>query len=198
MCKRCSLWLCVFAVGLIAISPGFSAMTDGLVGLWLFDEGSGQTASDSSGNGYHGALMGNASWESNGKSGSALSTDGTEGYVEIPDDPAFEFDGNFTIACWVQNQDPLPDHSSFVTKGYDKGLAFEGVGYGDSYLLDPLGEIVVRSQRHVECMITARIDVGSPLKDKPFFSKAASHSRESAKALGPLLMQVLDEIESRK
>jgi len=85
-----------------------------------------------------------------------------------------------------------------VTKGYDKGLAFEGVGYGDSYLLDPLGEIVVRSQRHVECMITAKIDISSPLKDKPFFRKAGSDSRESAKALGPLLMQILDEIEPQK
>ncbi|UCG57061.1 MAG: carbon-nitrogen hydrolase family protein [Phycisphaerales bacterium] len=85
-----------------------------------------------------------------------------------------------------------------VTKGYDKGLAFEGVGYGDSYLLDPLGEIVVRSQRHVECMITARIDVGSSLREKPFFDKAGSDSLKSAKALGPLLMQILDEIESQK
>ena len=85
-----------------------------------------------------------------------------------------------------------------VTKGYDKGLAFEGVGYGDSYLLDPLGEIVVRSQRHVECMITAKIDVSSSLKEKPFFQKAGSDSLKSAKALGPLLMQILDEIESQK
>ena len=85
-----------------------------------------------------------------------------------------------------------------VTKGYDKGLAFEGVGYGDSYLLDPLGEIVVRSQRHVECMISAKIDVDSSLKDKPFFSEAGSDSRKSAKALGSLLMQVLYETESQK
>lgn len=119
MYKGYFLWLCVFAIGLIVISPGFSAMTDGLVGLWLFDEGSGQTAVDSSGNGYDGALMGSASW-AGGKFNSALSTDGAEGYVEIADDPAFEFAGDFTIACWVQNQDPPPDNSSFVTKGYSR------------------------------------------------------------------------------
>jgi len=85
-----------------------------------------------------------------------------------------------------------------VTKGYDKGLAFEGVGYGDSYLLDPLGEIVARGQRHVECVISARIDIGSSLKEKPFFSMPGHESRKSAKALGPLLMQIVDEIESQK
>jgi len=120
MHRRCFFWVCVLAVSLIAISPGFSAKTDGLIGLWLFDEGSGQAAADSSGNGYHGELMGNASWDSNGKFDSALSTDGTEAYVEIADNPAFELGGDFTIACWIQNQDPLPDHSSFVTKGYHR------------------------------------------------------------------------------
>ena len=118
MYKRGFLWMCVLAVGLITISPGFSAMTDGLVGLWLFDESSGQVAIDSSGNGHHGEYVGSASPDGNGQFGTALSTDGVEGYVEVPDDPAFEFAGDFTIACWVQNQEPLSDHSSFVTKGY--------------------------------------------------------------------------------
>lgn len=33
--------------------------------------------------------------------------------------------------------------------GFDKVLEPEGVGYGDSYILDPFGEIVAKSQRNV-------------------------------------------------
>lgn len=38
------------------------------------------------------------------------------------------------------------------------GLSHEGVGYGDSYVVDPSGEIVVRSRRHREDFIVADID----------------------------------------
>ena len=46
-----------------------------------------------------------------------------------------------------------------VVRGQDTGLSYEGVGYGDSYLMDPNGEIVVRSQRDVECFISAEVDL---------------------------------------
>jgi hypothetical protein len=36
---------------------------------------------------------------------------------------------------------------------------YEGVGYGDSYIIDPAGEIVVRSRRHEEDFILSDIDV---------------------------------------
>jgi predicted amidohydrolase len=40
----------------------------------------------------------------------------------------------------------------------DLGLSFDGVGYGDSYVVDPFGEIVVRSRRHREDFVVADID----------------------------------------
>ena len=40
----------------------------------------------------------------------------------------------------------------------DPGLSYEGVGYGDSYVVDPFGEIVVKSRRHREDFIVADID----------------------------------------
>ena len=112
--------ICVIALALAALSPGFCAITDGLVGVWLFDGGSGAVAEDGSGNGYHGELVGNATWEDNGKFGSAIACDGTEAYVMVPDDDAFEFAGDFTLACWIQNEAPAGDHSSFITKGYHR------------------------------------------------------------------------------
>ena len=40
----------------------------------------------------------------------------------------------------------------------EPGLSFDGVGYGDSYVVDPFGEIVVRSRRHREDFIVADVD----------------------------------------
>ena len=38
------------------------------------------------------------------------------------------------------------------------GLSHDSVGYGDSYIIDPGGEIIARSRRHVEDFIFADID----------------------------------------
>lgn len=118
----------MITISMVAINPS-SAAIDGLVGAWLFDTGSGDTAIDSSGHGHDGEFVGNAAWETDGKFGAALSCDGTEAYVMVPDHADFEFDGDFSIACWIQNSVPPSDHSSFVTKGYDKP---GGGGGGDA------------------------------------------------------------------
>ena len=68
------------------------------------------------------------------------------------------------------------------------GPAEERIAYGDSYLVDPAGEIVVRSQRHAECLITAEID-----------AEGASYQRDrsvkSGHALGSILADALEEAE---
>ncbi len=46
-----------------------------------------------------------------------------------------------------------------VVLGKNEGFrGYEGVGYGDSYVVDPFGEILVRSRRHREDFISAEID----------------------------------------
>lgn len=40
----------------------------------------------------------------------------------------------------------------------DASLSFDGVGYGDSYIVDPAGEILVRSRRHKEDFVFADVD----------------------------------------
>jgi len=56
---------------------------DYLIGYWKFDEGSGSTAGDSSGNDYDGTIYG-ASWIT-GYSNNALDFDGTNDYVDLDD-----------------------------------------------------------------------------------------------------------------
>lgn len=49
-----------------------------------------------------------------------------------------------------------------VNFGPDPGIKkYDGVGYGDSYIVDPAGEIIVRSRLHREDFIFADVDVSA-------------------------------------
>ncbi|MGR5480573.1 hypothetical protein ACPV5A_25855, partial [Vibrio chagasii] len=63
-----------------------------------FDEGTGTTAADSSGNGRNGTLNG-AAWGT-GRSSNAVSLNGSGAYVALPNDLLVDV-SDFTIAAWV-------------------------------------------------------------------------------------------------
>ena len=63
-----------------------------------FDEGSGTQAADSSGN-LHNAVLVNGAWGA-GKAGSAVSLNGSNAYVSLPDDLMTDL-ADCTIAAWV-------------------------------------------------------------------------------------------------
>jgi predicted amidohydrolase len=48
-----------------------------------------------------------------------------------------------------------------VVLGKDESIHSDGIGYGDSYIVDPHGEMVVRSRRHREDFITSDVDVST-------------------------------------
>lgn len=72
-----------------------------LVAYWAFDEGSGTTVYDSSGNENDGTIHG-ATWTS-GKVGGALEFDGKNNYAEVPDNPSLCTGSgeDVTIEVWV-------------------------------------------------------------------------------------------------
>lgn len=73
--------------------------TSGLVAHWAFDEGTGSTAYDSAGN-NDGNIYG-ATWAT-GQIGGALSFDGINNYVGLPDnDPIWLPQNDFTVSTWV-------------------------------------------------------------------------------------------------
>lgn len=67
--------------------------------LLSFDEASGTTAADTTGNGHTGTLVGGAT-HAVGKRGNAVSLDGATGYISLPDDIVADV-SDFTIAAWV-------------------------------------------------------------------------------------------------
>ena len=92
----------------------------GLVGYWAFDEGSGTTAADSSGNGLNGTLQYDPTWASNGscRKGGCISFDGADDYVRIPDSAQLRLTGDVTVSAWIK---PTGARSlgSIVSKRYE-------------------------------------------------------------------------------
>jgi predicted amidohydrolase len=84
-----------------------------------------------------------------------------------------------------------------VESDSDRQVFPGAVGYGASYLLDTFGEIVCRSQRLVECMISAEVDLTDyPWEEVPFFTTGRRESLASAKALGKQFTQTLLDLDS--
>lgn len=72
-----------------------------LVGLWLFDDGSGTVVKDSSGNGNDGKINGNFKWDT-GKFGGALIAAGT-GQIDVPKSASLDkVTKAMTIAAWYR------------------------------------------------------------------------------------------------
>ena len=76
-------------------------------GHWKLDEGSGTTAYDSSGNGNHGTLTNGPSWTS-GKIGGAVSFDGADDYVQVPDSNTLDLANALTLAMWIKPAIAIP------------------------------------------------------------------------------------------
>jgi len=111
---------------------------EGLVAYWKFDEGSGTTAADSSGNGNDGTITG-ATWTTSSAWGDyALSFDGADDYVNVSDDNSLDLDSEFTLLAWVKSRE-IGVSQAIITKQNP------GVETGDAdnyqFMLDADGTI---------------------------------------------------------
>src|SRR5271155_621990 len=76
------------------------ASSSGLVASYSFNEGSGTTVGDSSGNGNNGTISG-ATWTTAGKYGNALSFNGTSSRVIVNDSSSLHLSSGMTLEAWV-------------------------------------------------------------------------------------------------
>jgi glucose/arabinose dehydrogenase/PKD repeat protein len=93
------------AAGNLATSPARTVTVNnttgvGLVASYSFNEGSGTTLIDRTGNGRTGTVSG-ATWTTQGKYGSALSFDGVNDWVTVADANALDLTTGMTLEAWV-------------------------------------------------------------------------------------------------
>ncbi len=72
----------------------------GLVAAYSFEEGTGTTTADSSGNNNTGTLSSGVTWTT-GRVGNAVAFNGTSGDITINDSPSLDLTGSFTLSAWV-------------------------------------------------------------------------------------------------
>jgi hypothetical protein len=109
-------------------------VTGGPVGSWAFNEGSGTTTADLSGNGLTGTISG-ATWGT-GVTGTALNFNGTSGNVSMGNQTALNTGTNsFSVSSWFKTTSTGVER--IVSKGHygwTNGY-FLGVGHGGSGLV---------------------------------------------------------------
>jgi len=111
-----------------------------VVGIWLFDEGGGDVAQDSSGNGNDGTLNG-PEWTNESKFGGALEFDGAGSYIEFATGESMKTP-HFTIMAWFntrklngyghifQTGNDWNDMAGYVFRVHQDGMAQGGLAFG--------------------------------------------------------------------
>jgi hypothetical protein len=151
MCRRSKIrcggliYLISFILVLSMVLTGpVNAADPNLVGWWQFDEGSGTTASDSSGNGNDGILNGNPQWVVGFLDG-ALEFGEAGDEVSVPYSAALNPQDSFTVSAWANAVSGRSGHGAVIScrddlpqRGYiiyaEPGNTWQfwiGVGTGD-------------------------------------------------------------------
>ncbi len=113
----------------VTYTPSFPGNT--LAGSWGFEAGSGTTAIDSSGNGNDATFVGSPTWQSAGRFGNAISFNGIDQSLTVPDpaNNSLDFTQSFTLSAWVQPSAIHTDYRAAIAK------ANSTVGGGPMYAL---------------------------------------------------------------
>jgi RHS repeat-associated protein len=109
---------------------GGGGMPSGLVAAYGFDEGSGTSVADSSGNSNGGTVSG-ASWTTSGRFGKALDFDGTNDKVSVADSNSLDLTNGMTVSAWVK-PDTLGGYRTVVMKERGSNLSYALYGGTDT------------------------------------------------------------------
>jgi RHS repeat-associated protein len=103
----------VYKRALSATEIATLAQGDALAARWSFDEGSGTTANDATGNGYTGTLTNGATFTSAGEIAGAVTLDGVKGYVNLGSNLNILRNVNAaSVSGWVKPASVIPTGSS--------------------------------------------------------------------------------------
>jgi PKD repeat protein len=98
-----------------------NASTGGLVAAYNFEEASGTTVIDASGNGNHGTISG-ATRTTSGKFGRALSFDGISNWVTVNDSASLDLTNGMTLEAWVYPTATMSGWQAVINKEQPGGF----------------------------------------------------------------------------
>jgi hypothetical protein len=108
---------------LLASTQAFASYQSDLVGYWKFDETSGTTAYDSTGN-QNGLIQNGVAINQTGKCGRAYSFDGINDRVTVTNNSSQDLSQNFTVSLWMYTTDNTTNNMGVLLKGssgFDSG-----------------------------------------------------------------------------
>ncbi len=209
ICSLSLLTLCMLMTGIAqAADPDLEA-------YWKFDEGSGNTAFDSSGNGNDGTFVGNPQWVA-GKFGGALEFDGDD-YVNCGNGQSLQIQDQITLAFWFNVEAFQNTWEAFMAKSDSAYRASRGGGTGNATHLGISGTstgggngwfngtvIVTGGEWHHyagtydgtagRIYIDGVLDVTSPGTGRINLSASDLYIGENSGATGRFLHGILDEV----
>ena len=116
MCKKG----CIFLVSILFVAQLFAAQDPNLLAWYRFNETSGTTATDYSGNGNNGTVGSSSGWDTTGFNGKGcLDFNGTFN-VDVPSAVYSNIDETVTVSVWVKSDDP-GTYSNALFWGVDSG-----------------------------------------------------------------------------
>jgi hypothetical protein len=141
MTRPTTICLSCIVVSLIFAGQSYAEVDpETIVGIWLFDEGAGDIAQDSSGNGNDGTLNG-PEWTNEGKFGGALEFNGAGSYIEFATGQSMKTP-RFTITAWFntrkldgyghifQTGNDWNDMAGYVFRVHQDGTVQGGLAFG--------------------------------------------------------------------
>ncbi|MBE7444943.1 MAG: LamG domain-containing protein [Planctomycetia bacterium] len=114
----------------------------GLNALYLFDEKSGSTAKDYSGNGNTGILFNGTVW-TKGKINNALFFDGVNDYVEVPNSESINPSKAVTVSAWIYPIAPGQSQDSKIISKRHQTLSNDNYSLGFTSTNRPQARVIV-------------------------------------------------------
>jgi hypothetical protein len=163
--------LTVVSISLILISLMLAGVSfaridpETCVGLWLFDEGKGNTTKDFSGKGNNGTLISDPKWV-NGQFGKALEFNGSSNFVQVPHADNLTMTKEITVEFWFttgKKMGVFEDRQAVVGKHYlEYEVGIYPSGGVHTYTSDGAGNY----DEGINCSIAGKLPEGDWILDK--------------------------------
>jgi len=121
--------LCAFSAACTFAFPSLTLAEVGLVAAYTFNEGTGTTVADVSGNNNAGTLGSGVTWSAQGKFGNALAFNGSS-LVTVPPSASLNLTAGMTLEAWILPTTASPSRKVLWKDWPGQGISIYGLGFG--------------------------------------------------------------------